>query len=160
MRLAGIVEQIRVEVSDDSCIGRRETITLPDGRAVAFQVPSNLKKGDVFDVDVKRVTYDEKNPAPIHKRTTMSRDELAEFFRDGIAMMRSDETRRALRDRNAKERPGAQLVERQQLKFDAMNIDRKAGCKLAGTCRSDYADDDELKGLHEEFMATAQQEVH
>ena len=44
------------------------------------------------------------------------------------------------------------------LKFDAMNIDRKAGCKLAGTCRSDYADDDELKGLHEEFMATAQQE--
>ena len=29
---------------------------------------------------------------------------------------------------------------------------------MAGTCRSDYADDEELKGLHEEFMATAQQE--
>ena len=158
VRLAGIVEQIRVEVSDDKCIGQRETITLPDGRAVAFQVPANLKKGDVFDVDVKRVTYDEKNPAPIHKRTTMTRDELAEFFRDGIAMMRSAETRAALRDRNAKERPGAQLVERQQLKFDEMNIDRKAGCKLAGTCRADYADDEELKALHEEFMATAQQE--
>ena len=40
VRLAGIVEQIRVEVSDDKCIGKRETITLPDGRAVAFQVPS------------------------------------------------------------------------------------------------------------------------
>ena len=85
---------------------------------------------------MKRVTYDEKNPAPIHKRTTMSRDELAEFFpgRHRHDAVGRDATSFAGPEREGA--AGAQLVERQQLKFDAMNIDRKAGCKLAGTCRS------------------------
>ena len=158
VRLAGVVEQVKVEITDAACVGERETLTLPDGRAVAFRVPAHLKVGDFFDVDAKRVTYDAKNPSPVPKRTTMTRDELAAFFRDGVTMMRSPETRKALRDRTSKERPGAQLVERQQTLFDAMHVDRNAGCRMAGTCQADYADDDELKALHEQFMATAQHE--
>ena len=158
-RLVGCVEKIQVELEGSSKPGETETITLPDGRVVAFVVPETFTAGQVIEVEVARTTYDEKNPAPLPPAppSAITRDALAAFFRNGVASMERPEIKASLADPTAAVRPGPALIEIQQLELDKLGIERRAGCQAASRVPHDYADDKELQELQQAFMACAQQ---
>lgn len=139
-RVVGTVERVQVELKAGAVPGAEEAVTLPDGRVVKFTVPASFKDGEIIEVEVSRQRFQH-----------VTRDELKQFFENGIAAMESEEARREVEAGRSID----VIVEIQQRELDKLGIDRKSGCQAAGKT---FTDDAELRELQQKFMRTAQVE--
>lgn len=139
-RVVGTVERVQVELKAGAVPGSEEAVALPDGRVVKFTVPASFKDGEIIEVEVSRQRFQQ-----------VTRDELKQFFQNGIAAMESEAARREVEAGRSID----VIVEIQQREFDKLGIDRKSGCQAAGKT---FTEDTELRELQQKFMRTAQVE--
>jgi len=84
------------------------------------------------------------------------REKILAFLRGGVDLMRSDETRRQLRElRGSQGRPAQKLIELQRSVWDGLGVDRHLGCECVDASGELYPGDGEILSAGMEFMQQA-----
>jgi hypothetical protein len=96
----------------------------------------------------------EMPPVPSGMRAP-KREEMETFLRDGIAMMRREDTREILKSKSCTN-PGLKLIELQRAGWDKLGIDQDIGCSYLESVEKVCPGDTELIMLRSDFVREAQ----